>query len=82
MKKVKDAKKINQILQKGDITYLDPESGYRYSLFASCPNDDHDCSVSSFDKEDGEFTKITRVVFLCPICGNRFDATAEEMFLI
>jgi hypothetical protein len=29
MEKIKDNKKIEQMMQKGEINFLDPESGYR-----------------------------------------------------
>ena len=81
MKRIKDLDKINQALKKGNITYFDVESGYKYSLCALCPNDDNECSVTSSEKEGGEESKVKRVTFYCPICGNRFDASPEQMFL-
>jgi hypothetical protein len=81
MRKKKDVIRITQILKKGDITFLDPNSGYRYSLGAVCPNDGLDCSVTSCERVSGEEPKITRTTFYCPICGTRFDASPETMFL-
>jgi hypothetical protein len=82
VKKVKDIKRIKQILQEGKTTFLDPENGYRYSLFATCQNEGHDCLLNSYERKGGASPTITRVVFMCPICGNRFDATAEKMFFL
>jgi hypothetical protein len=81
MKKRKDVGRITQILKKGEVTFLDPDSGYRYSLGAVCPNDSLECSLTSCERESGEYTKIVRTTFYCPICGTRFDASPETMFL-
>ena len=81
MEKFKDLKRINQMLDKGEITCLDPESGYRYSLCAVCKNDCNECSVASLKRNIGEKSKITRVSFHCPICGTKFDAKSEDVFL-
>ena len=81
MKKRKDVDRITQMLRKGDITLLDPDSGYRYSLGAVCPNDSLECSVTSCERVSGEEPKITRTTFHCPICGTRFDDSPETMFL-
>lgn len=81
MEKFKDLKRINQMLDKGEITCLDPESGYRYSLCATCAKDGNECSVASFERNIGEKLKITRVSFQCPICYTKFDAKSEDMFL-
>jgi hypothetical protein len=81
MKKKTDAVRITQILRKGDITFLDPVSGYRYSLGAACPNDGFECSVTSFERESSEEPKVVRTTFYCPICGMRFDASPETMVL-
>jgi hypothetical protein len=81
MRKKKDVERITQMLGRGDITFLDPDSGYRYSLGAVCPNDSLDCSVTSCERESGEEPKVTRTTFYCPICGTRFDGSPETMFL-
>jgi predicted RNA-binding Zn-ribbon protein involved in translation (DUF1610 family) len=82
MEKVKDIKRIKQILNEGKTTFLDPETGYKYSLCATCQNDGHDCSLNSYERKGGETSSIYKVIFMCPICGNRFDASTENMFLI
>ena len=64
MEKFKDLKRINQMLDKGEITCLDIESGYRYSLCAICKNDGNECSVASFERNIGEKTGFHAVHFL------------------
>ncbi len=81
MKRIKDLDKINQALENGQTFYLDYVVGHKYSLCALCPNDDNECSVTSFEKGGGEASRIKRVTFYCPICGNRFDASPGQMFL-
>lgn len=78
---MKDKKKIEQMMQEGKIDFIDPESGYKYSLCAFCPNDNHECSVSNFESASGKELKILRVAFYCPICNHRFDGWPENMFL-
>ena len=81
MEKIKDKKKIVQMMQKGEINCTDPESGYSYSLCAVCPNDGQECSVAKFERAVGKEIKITRVTFYCPVCNQRFDGRPENMFL-
>ena len=81
MERIKDNKKINQILSKGEITFKDTKSGYKYSLCALCPNDNNECPVTSFERTVGQERRITRVTFRCSICDKRFDASPDGMFL-
>ncbi len=81
MEKIRDKKRIEQMMQKGEINFLDPESGYKYSLCAVCPNDSQECSVTNFERAVGKELKITRITFYCPICNQRFDGWPENMFL-
>ncbi len=82
MKKVHDIKKIKQMLKSGEITFHDPESGFKHTLCAVCPTDGNDCSVASFEKESGDSTLIIQVLFNCPICGKQFTVEPEEMYLL
>lgn len=81
MDKFKDLERTSRMLDKGEITCLDPKSGYRYSPCAVCKNDGNECSVASFEKSVGKKSKVIRVSFRCPICGTKFDALPEDMFL-
>ena len=81
MRKTKATTKIKQMLHDDKIMLLDPESGYKYILYASCPNDTQDCSVSRYDRTRGRMAEVTRVIFKCPLCGNQFTPEPEEMFL-
>ena len=81
MEKIKDTQRIKQILEKGEVSFQDPETGYKYKLCAVCPTDNHECSVANFEKEIGTVSKITRVTFYCPICSTRFDTSPDDMFL-
>ena len=87
MEKIKDTEKIKIMLQNGETIYIDPKNESQYSIYASCPNDGYDCSPSRFERAGlGEgivkISKITRVVFRCPICDNVFKAQPEDMFLL
>ena len=80
MERIKDDKKIDQILSKGEVISIDP-SGYKYSICALCPKDDNECLIASLERNVGQDRKITRVTFCCPICRTRFDASPDVMFL-
>ena len=81
MEKIKDKKKIEQMMQKGEINCIDSESGYRYSLCAVCPNDGQECSVAKFERAVGKEVKITSFTFYCPLCNMGFDGQPQNMFL-
>ena len=81
MEKIKDTKRIRQMMQKGEVNFIDPESGYKYSLCAVCPNDGQECSIAKFEKSLGKELEITRLTFYCPICSQRFDDKPENLFL-
>jgi len=74
------------MLQNGKSTYVDPESGYKYTVFAPCPNEGHDCAATRFEREGMDYVvmvgRITKVVFTCPVCGNVFSVEPEDMFLM
>ena len=86
MEKVKDTERIKQMLQNGESVYTDPENEYKYSLFASCPNDGFECPAKRFEREGMDMvvktSKITKVVFQCPICGKIFYAEPEDIYLM
>jgi len=82
MEKVRSIRTINKMLRNGKTTYLDPKSAYKYSLFATCPNDESDCPLNSFERKGGASSVVTRVIFQCPLCRNRFDVLPREMFLM
>ena len=69
---------VKEALSKGDISYLDHETGYLKSITAKCP-EGHPSTVSRTEKEDGA---IYRVVFHCPICGSFFEVDVNRMYLV
>jgi len=82
MEKVQNTSRITQMLDQGSLTLRDPETGYTYSICSVCPQDGYDCPVTSHDRDcEGNRVRITRVMFSCPACGNRFSARPEEMYL-
>ena len=82
MEKVYSVRAVNKILRSGNIHSTDPKTGYKYSLFASCPKDGFDCSLENYEKKGGESSAVVRAVFVCPICGTRFSPKSREMFLM
>jgi len=82
MEKIYSVRKVNQTLRSGNIHSVDPRTGYKYSLYASCPKDGFNCSLNNYEKKSGESSAVTRAVFVCPICGNQFTPKSREMFLM
>mgnify|MGYP001161943142 CR=1 FL=1 len=74
-------KRINMMLANGEVTYLDPESGYRYTVYANCPDDGSSASVARITKENRTGSSVTNIIFKCPICGNLFNGKADNMSL-
>ena len=82
MEKTKNKSRVRKMLSQGEINFKDPKTGYIFSLCAVCPVDGHDCSVTSHDSDvEANRTRIVRVVFACPACGQRFSANPENMYL-
>jgi len=74
-------KRIKMMLASGEVTYLDPESGYRYTLYANCPNDGNTASVARIAKENRTGSSVTNIIFKCPICSNLFEGKEDQMSL-
>ncbi len=72
-----DAEIIREALHQGKLSVPD-STGYHRSMHARCPNDGSRCSVYMTSRH-GEL--ITSVTFRCPVCGNRFEAPPEGIFL-
>ncbi len=82
MEKVKNKSRISKMLSQGELRFKDPKTGYIYTLCAVCPVDGYDCSITSHDRDtEGNRSKITRVVFSCPACGNCFAAKPDNLYL-
>ena len=74
-------KRIKMMLANGEVTYSDPESGYRYTLFANCPDDGSTASVARIAKENRTGSSVTNIIFKCPICSKLFEGKADDMSL-
>jgi hypothetical protein len=82
MEKVFSVRTINKMLRSGSIHRVDPKTGYKYSIYATCPTDNFDCPLDSYDKKGGESKAVVRALFVCPICGTRFVPKSRDMFLM
>lgn len=74
-------KRIKNMLTNGEVTFKDPESGYRYTLYANCPNDGSSASVARISKENRTGSSVTNIIFKCPICGNLFEGKEGDISL-
>ncbi len=74
----KDLALTNKLLSQGMVSTRDPETGFRYIICASCPNDGGDGTVSRIDRKDNV---VERVLFCCSTCGKEFAVKPEDIFL-
>ena len=75
---VRDAEAVRRALQAGQITVLDPATGYNRSMHANCPGDDTPAGVYMTTRQGGGISAVT---FRCPSCGRHFAAGPEEIYL-
>lgn len=78
MEPVKDAERVKRMFAQGEPFLVDPQSGYRYSMVARCPQDSSYSSVAQVEKAG---QSLSRVMFQCPSCSNRFEAKPDELFV-
>ena len=67
MEPARDAEKVKKMFNQGQPFWVDPQSGYRYSMVAPCPQDGGYASVAEIEKER---QALSRVVFQCSSCSN------------
>jgi hypothetical protein len=78
MEPVKDAQKVGKMFAQGQPFLIDPQSGYKYTMLASCPKDGAYCSVEQVEREG---QSLSKVVFHCSSCFNEFEAKKNEIFV-
>ena len=75
---IHDVEAVRRALQAGQITVLDPATGYHRSMHANCPGDGTPAGVYMTTKQEGAISTVT---FRCPTCGRHFVAGPEEIYL-
>ncbi|APV43758.1 hypothetical protein Dform_00400 [Dehalogenimonas formicexedens] len=70
---------VKKMFETGKITLVDPDTKYRYSLTAKCPDDGEYADVARFDKAGNT---LSRVVFKCVQCEEEFEVRQDQMMVI
>ncbi len=70
---------VSKMFDAGEVTMVDPETKYRYSLTAKCPGDGEYADVARFDKAGHS---LTRVVFKCASCAAEFEVPQDKIMVI
>jgi hypothetical protein len=78
MEPVKDFKKVKKMFATGQPFLVDSQSGFKYSMVALCPRDSRFASVAQIEKEG---QSLTKVVFQCSSCFNRFEVAQDDIFV-
>ena len=75
---VRDAEAVRRALQAGQITVLDPATGYHRSMHSDCPVDGTAAGIYMTTKQGGVISAVT---FRCPACGRHYTAQPEDIYL-
>ena len=70
---------VKKMFETGKVTLVDPDTKYRYSLTAKCPDDGEYADVARFDKAGNS---LSRVVFKCTLCEDEFEVPRDQMMVI
>ncbi len=79
MKPVQDSEKVDRMFAQGQPSLTDPQSGYKYSMTARCPKDGCYSPVSQIERGS---QGLSRVVFNCPNCSERFEVPRDEYYVV
>jgi hypothetical protein len=78
MKPVIDSQKVKKMFARGELFYVDPQTGYKYSMTARCPRDGGFGSIARVDKTGQVLSDIT---FQCTICSTPFKVHQEDIYI-
>ena len=72
-----DAALIQQALVRGVFQVPDAQ-GFQRFILARCPNEGKESPVY---RTETSGAALSRVIFRCPVCGQQFEAAADQMLL-
>ena len=78
MEPIKDSERVKKMFAQGNTTLVDKQIGYKYTMVARCPKDSGYASVAQIEKEG---QTLSRVVFQCSSCFNRFEVKQDEIYV-
>jgi len=70
---------VKKMFESGQISIVDPETRYRFSLTAKCPVDGEFADIARFEKAGHS---LSRVVFHCSSCAKEFEVPKSEMLVV
>ncbi len=76
MKPFKDKARVDHMFLQGEPYMVDTQSGYRYSMVARCPHDQHNATVAQVER-NGKC--LSKVVFECTSCLQRFEGSRDDV---
>ena len=78
MEPVKDSERVQKMFAIGEPTMIDPESGYKYSLIAYCPKDNHLATLTQIERKANCLNSVT---FECPTCRQQFAPRKSDLYV-
>jgi hypothetical protein len=78
MKPVKDSEKVARMFAQGQIDLKDNQSGYKYTMTASCPKDGNFAFVSRVEKVANSLSKV---IFQCTSCSIEFEVNQNDIYV-
>ncbi len=79
MKAKKFPSMVKKMFAAGEVSMVDPETKYRYSLTAHCPVDREYASVARTEKSGHS---LSRVIFKCLLCSTEFEVPQAKIMVI
>ena len=74
-----DEAAIKRALAGGQMSVLDPATGFQRAMFATCPHDGQSASIRRAIR--GARGSIDQLTMRCPACGHEFTAPPAPILL-
>ncbi len=78
MEPSKDIEKVKRMFAQGLSAFVDPQTGYKYTMAACCPKDGNFASVARTERVE---QSLSRVTFRCASCFTEFDAGQDDIYV-
>jgi hypothetical protein len=78
MEPEKDTEKVKRMFLQGEPELVDAQTGYKYSMVASCPKDGNYTSVARTERVG---QTLSRVIFQCSLCSTQFEVSQDEIYI-
>jgi hypothetical protein len=78
MEPIKDIEKVKRMFLLGHSELIDSQTGYKYSMVASCPKDGNYSSVLRIERSG---QSLSKVIFRCASCFTEFEADQNDIYI-